>query len=48
MDFAGKAGFFKGWPCFKFNNLGLVRGMTLKFYSSVAKASKLKVKKFLG
>ena len=33
---------------FKFNNLGLVLCMTLKFYSSVAKGLKLKVRKFLG
>ena len=33
---------------FNFNNLGLVLGMTLKFYSSVAKGLKLKVEKFSG
>ena len=32
----------------KFNNVGLALGMTLKFYTSVAKGSKLKVRKFCG
>ena len=31
-----------------FNNLVLALGMTLKFYISVAKGVKLKVRKFLG
>ena len=31
---------------FKFNNLGLVLGMALQFYTSVAKGLKLKVIKF--
>ena len=31
-----------------FNNLGLALGTNLKFYTSVAKGSKLKVRKFLG
>ena len=30
----------------KFNNVGLALGMSLKFYTSVAKGSKLKVRKF--
>ena len=30
-----------------FNNMGLALGMTLKFYTSVTKGLKLKVKKFL-
>ena len=29
-----------------FNNLGLALGITLKFYTSVAKGLKLKVRKF--
>ena len=33
---------------FSFNNLGLAPGMALKFYTSVAKGLKLKVRKFLG
>ena len=39
---------FEGWPWFKFNNLGLVAGMDLQFYTSAAKGLKLKVRKFLG
>ena len=31
----------------KFKNFGLVLGMALKFYTSVAKGLKLKVRKFL-
>ena len=37
---------FEGLPWFKFNNLGLALGIALKFYTSVAKESKLKVRKF--
>ena len=33
---------------FKFNNLGLTLGMNLKFYTSVAKGLKLKVRKIWG
>ena len=36
---------FEGWSWFNVNNLGLALGMALKFYSSVAKRLKLKVKK---
>ena len=32
----------------KFNNLGLALGTNLKFYASVAKGLKLKVRKFWG
>ena len=35
---------FEGWSWFNVNNLGLALGMALKFYSSVAKRLKLKVK----
>ena len=42
-----KAAFFEGWSWFKFNNLGLELGKNLKFYTTVVKRSKLKVKKFL-
>ena len=47
-NLARKATFFEGWPWFKFNNLGLALGMTLKFYTSVTKELKLKVTKFYG
>ena len=40
--------FFLGWFWFKLNNFGLVLGMTLKFFTSVEKGFKLKVRKFLG
>ena len=43
-----KTAFFEGWSWFKFNNLGLALGTNLKFYTSVAKGLKLKVRKFLG
>ena len=33
---------------FQFNNVGLLLAMALKFYSSVAKELKLKVRKFWG
>ena len=33
---------------FKFNNLGLAQGMALKFYTSMTKGLKLKVRKFWG
>ena len=36
---------FEGWSWFNVNNFGLALGMALKFYSSVAKRLKLKVKK---
>ena len=37
-----------GWFWFKFNNLGLALSIVLEFYTSVAKGSELKVRKFLG
>ena len=43
-----KTTFFEGWSWFKFNNLGLALGIALKFYTSMAKELKLKVRKFLG
>ena len=43
-----KALFFEGWSWFKFNNLGLAQVTDLKFYTSVAKGLKPKVRKFLG
>ena len=47
-DLTRKNTFFEGWSWFKFNNLGLTLGIILKFYTSVAKWSKLKVRKFWG
>ena len=43
-----KINFFEGRSWFKFNNLKLVLGMTLKFYSCVKKGLKLKVRKCCG
>ena len=43
-----KTAFLEGWSWFKFNNLGLALCMNLKFYTSLSKGLKLKVKKFLG
>ena len=40
--------FFEGCSWFKFNNLELALGMTLTFYSRVAKGLKLNVRKFCG
>ena len=47
-DLTTKTAFFEGWSWFKFNHLGLALGTSLKFYSSVKKGSKLKIRKFLG
>ena len=47
-DLTRKTAFFEGWSWFKFNNLRLVLGTNLKFYTSVAKGLKLKVRKVLG
>ena len=46
--FDKKNRFFKGWFWFKFNNLGLALGTSLKFYTSVAKRLKLKSECFGG
>ena len=43
-----KTSFFEEWSWFKFNDLGLALGIALKFYTSVAKGLKVKVKKFWG
>ena len=43
-----KNAFFEGWSWFKFNNLGLALDMALKFYTSVEKRLKLKVRKCWG
>ena len=42
----GKPFFFEGWSWFKFNNLRLALVTNLKFYSSLSKGLKLKVKMF--
>ena len=39
---------FQGWSWFNVNDVGLALGMALKFYSSVTKRLKLKVKKCCG
>ena len=41
-----KTAFFEVWSWFKFNNLGLALGTNLKFYTSLSKGLKLKVRKF--
>ena len=46
-DLSRKTTFFEWWSWFKFNNLGLALDITLKFYRSVAKGLKLKVRTFL-
>ena len=43
-----KTYFFEGCSCFKYNNLRLALGIALKFYTSVRKELKLKVRKFWG
>ena len=48
MNLTRKTAFFVGWSWFKFNNMGLTLGTDLKFYTSVAKVLKLKVRKFWG
>ena len=40
--------FFERWSWFKLNNLGLALGANLKFYTSLSRGLKLKVKKFWG
>ena len=44
--FDQKNSFFEGWSWFKFNNLWPALDTNLKFYISVLKGSKLKVRKF--
>ena len=43
-----KTGLFEGWSWFKFNNFGLTLHTNLKFYTSLSKGLKLKVRKFWG
>ena len=47
-DLTRKTASMKGWSWFKFNNLGVALGENLKFYTSVAKGLKQKVRKFWG
>ena len=47
-DLTRKTAFFEGWPWFKFNNLGLALGKNSKFYTSLSKGLKLKVRNFGG
>ena len=47
-DLTRKTAFFEGWSWFRFNNLGQALGTNLKFYTSVAKGSELKVRKLWG
>ena len=44
--FDQKKQFFEGFFWFKFNNLGLVLGMALKFNTNLAERLKLKVRRF--
>ena len=46
MNLTRKNIFLGGCAWFKFNNLGLALGMVLKFYTSVTKRLKLKIRKF--
>ena len=43
-----KTALFEGWSWFKFNNLGQALGTNLKFYTSLSKGFKLKVRKLWG
>ena len=43
-----KTDFFEGWSWIKLNNYGLTLDKDLKFYTSVTKGLKLKVRKFWG
>ena len=43
-----KNAFFEEWSWLKFNNLGLALGTNLRFYTSLSKGLKLKVRKFWG
>ena len=46
--FDQKKNFFVGWRWYKLDNLGFALSMALKFYASVAKGLKLKVRRFCG
>ena len=45
-DLTRKTAFFEGWSWLRLNNLGLALDKNLKFYNSVVKGLKLKVRKF--
>ena len=47
-DLVRKNNFFEGPSWLKFNNLRLALGVALKFYTSVTKGLKLKIRKFWG
>ena len=47
-DLTRETTFLEGWSWFKFKNLRLRLGIALKFYTSVAKTLKIKVRKFSG
>ena len=47
-DLTKKPNFFERFCWLKFNNLRLGLGMALKFYTSVTKGLKLKIRKFYG
>ena len=47
-DLTRKTIFFKGWYWLKVNNLGVALVLALKFYNSLIKGLKLKVRKFLS
>ena len=47
-DLTRNTAFLEGLSWFKFNKLGLPLGTNLKFYTSVAKELKQKVRKFWG
>ena len=46
--FDKKNRFFEGWSWFKFDNLGLALVTNFKFYTSMAKGLKVKVRRFWG
>ena len=48
QGFEQKTSFFEACFWFKFNSLGLALGVVFKFYTSVAKLLKIKVRKILG
>ena len=47
-DLTSKTASFERWSRFQFHNLGLALGKTLRFYTSVAKRFKLKVRDSWG
>ena len=47
-DLTRKTAFLQGWSWSKFNNLRLALGMNLKFYTSLSKGLKLRLKQFWG